>query len=200
MAQDGDKWRRVVASPAPIDIVEAHAIEVLLRSGILTICCGGGGIPVAVDPHKRRRYGALRWGWAASASGDWAASWRGLRRPAPSQPASLRATRAGVEAVVDKDAASALLATKLKADWLIMLTDADAVWDPTKWPGEKVALPSPISPRQLEGLTFASGSMGPKVQAAVQFVRATGGRAAVGSLEDAADIVRGSKGTVIAAD
>ena len=107
----------------------------------------------------------------------------------------------GVEAVVDKDAASALLATKLRADWLIMLTDADAIYDPKAWErGERVPLPSPSTPASMAGLTFAAGSMGPKVAAALQFVRDTGGRAAVGSLADAAEILRGRRGTIIEPD
>ena len=84
---------------------------------------------------------------------------------------------------------------------LLCCADCDAIFDPGRWPGEKVALPSPITPRQLAAYgSFASGSMGPKVEAACRFVQATGGRAGVGRLADAVEIMRGRKGTIIAAD
>ena len=161
VAQDGDRWRRVVASPRPLDIVELRAIRLLVDAGVTVICCGGGGIPVAVDPAGRRRH--------------------------------------GIEAVVDKDAASAVLAAKIGADWLIMLTDAEAIYDPRAWPEEKRPLPSPITCSELEALEFAAGSMAPKVAAACEFVRARGGgaKAAVGSIADVGRIVRGEAGTVI---
>jgi carbamate kinase len=61
----------------------------------------------------------------------------------------------------------------------------------------QVPLPSPIIAEELEGMEFAKGSMGPKIQAAVDFVKATGGCAGIGNLGDAVDIVRGKKGTWI---
>ena len=81
-----------------------------------------------------------------------------------------------------------------------MLTDEPAVYDPQAWPDRKVALPSPISASQIASYSFAEGSMGPKVAAAVQFVRATRGRAAIGSLESAVEIVKGRCGTVVIPD
>ncbi len=105
----------------------------------------------------------------------------------------------GVEAVVDKDAASALLAAQIKADVLLLLTDADAVYDPTAWAAGDTheRLPSPLPASSAESMAFAPGSMGPKVEAAVGFVRATGGVAGIGALRDAAAIVEGRAGTLI---
>lgn len=159
VAKDGDRWRRVVASPQPLDIVESRAVKILLDAGVVVICCGGGGIPVAIDAHGGKKV--------------------------------------GVEAVVDKDAASALLAEQLGAQWLVMLTDADAIYDPGKWPDEKVPIPSPVKCSEAEQREFASGSMGPKVLAACSFVKRTGGKAAVGNIADLAKILREEGGTVI---
>jgi carbamate kinase len=104
-------------------------------------------------------------------------------------------TVAGVEAVIDKDLAGALLATLLRADAFLMLTDVDAVYGdwgtPEAWPIRRA------SPDDLAVRTFASGSMGPKVEAACRFVRATGGFAAIGSLGHAAAMLRGEAGTVV---
>lgn len=77
--------------------------------------------------------------------------------------------------------------------------DATAVYDPTVWPREERPIPSPACCSQLQSMRFASGSMAPKVAAACRFVSATGGRAAVGGIEDALRIVRGEAGTVIVA-
>lgn len=95
--------------------------------------------------------------------------------------------------------ASALLGIKLQADWLLMLTDADAIYDPGAWPKEQRPLPSPIPCSRLQQLSFASGSMAPKVAAACRFASATGARAAVGSIADALAILQGRAGTVITA-
>ena len=78
--------------------------------------------------------------------------------------------------------------------------DADAVYDPQRWPAERVPLRSPITVGELEALQFEAGSMKPKVEAAISFVRASGGRAAIGHIADAADILRGTKGTLVVPD
>jgi carbamate kinase len=104
----------------------------------------------------------------------------------------------GVEAVIDKDLASALLARELGAGALLMLTDVPAVYD--RWGS---AAPRPIrriSPRALGERRFAPGSMGPKVEAAVEFVETTGGLAAIGRLEDVPAILRGEAGTSVSQD
>ncbi len=77
--------------------------------------------------------------------------------------------------------------------------DAAAIYDPTAWPKEERPIPSPATCSQLQSMQFASGSMAPKVAAACRFVAATGGRAAVGSMEDALRIVEGQAGTVVVA-
>ena len=101
----------------------------------------------------------------------------------------------GVEAVVDKDACSELLARELAADLFIMATDADAVfldWGTAKQRGIHRAHPS-----ELASHTFPAGSMGPKVESACQFALATGHSAAIGGLADIPAIVRGEKGTLV---
>jgi carbamate kinase len=101
----------------------------------------------------------------------------------------------GVEAVVDKDRAAALLAEQLDADTLLLLTDVPRVvagWGTT----DAVELDR-ATPTQLRALTFAAGSMGPKVEAACRFVERTGGLAAIGALDDAEAILAGRAGTQI---
>jgi carbamate kinase len=96
----------------------------------------------------------------------------------------------GIEAVIDKDLSSALLARELGADFLLMLTDVDAVYDDWGTPGQQ-----PISQIQADALDpndFAPGSMRPKIEAAKEF-----GNAGIGRLEDAAAILAGSAGTRI---
>jgi carbamate kinase len=101
----------------------------------------------------------------------------------------------GVEAVIDKDHAGALLAGSLGAGTFLMLTDAEAVWQ--DWGTAEARAIRRASPEALEKLQFAAGSMGPKVEAASDFARATGGRAGVGALEDAVAIVEGRAGTLV---
>jgi carbamate kinase len=101
----------------------------------------------------------------------------------------------GVEAVIDKDLAAALLAERLEADLLLMLTDVRAVERDWRTPQA-----SPIfetTPAELSTMSFATGSMGPKVEAACRFVARTGGTAAIGALADAQEIVDGRRGTLI---
>lgn len=155
LGRDDGGFRRLVASPAPRELVEAAAVLELLRAGWLVISAGGGGIPVVRD----------------------AGRWR------------------GVEAVVDKDATSALLAEAVDADFLMLLTDVPAVY--RAW-GTPAASPyGRVTPDELVGHEFAAGSMGPKVAAACGFVRRTRRAAAIGRLEDAAAIFAGRTGTHI---
>jgi len=159
IAEDGDHFRRVVASPEPQRIVELAAIRMLVDAGAIVVCTGGGGIPVTM---------------------------------------SEAGTLHGVEAVIDKDLAGELLARSLEADFLLLLTDVDAVMRDWATPNQ-----SPIgwtTPAELRGIQFANGSMGPKVAAACRFVEATGGSAAIGALEDAARIVAGTAGTMVVPD
>lgn len=156
--RDGDRWRRVVGSPRPQRIVETRLIRLLLESGAVVVCAGGGGVPVVRD-----ELGELR----------------------------------GVEAVVDKDLASAVLAEALDADALLVLTDVPAVMRSYGTPEA-----APIrreTPGGLRALDVPSGSMGPKVDAACRFVELTGGIAGIGSLADAGAILAGRAGTVVTA-
>ena len=101
----------------------------------------------------------------------------------------------GVEAVVDKDHVSALLARELEADGLLLLTDEPAVW--SAWPRERGRAIRSASPTDLAALDFEPGSMGPKVEAACDFVGRTGKPAAIGALEDAVNVIAGHAGTAI---
>ncbi len=104
----------------------------------------------------------------------------------------------GVEAVIDKDLVSGLLARELKADAFIMLTDVDAVYD--RWDTSGARAIRRASPHVMRGFAFAAGSMGPKVEAAVEFVEQTGGLAGIGQLTDAQAILRGEAGTIVSQD
>ncbi len=154
IAPDGDKFRRVVASPKPKRIFEIGPIRTLVESGVIVICAGGGGIPTMYDEHGRLH---------------------------------------GVEAVIDKDLASALLAEQLDADLLVIATDVDGVY--TGWGTAEAARVGRISADEIDRLDLPAGSMGPKVDAACEFTRATGREAVIGSLTDIADIVNGTAGT-----
>ena len=101
----------------------------------------------------------------------------------------------GVEAVIDKDLASALLATELNADALLMLTDVDAVYK--HWNESNARAIQRITAKDIAKLSFAAGSMQPKVQAGIEFVEQTGGIAGIGNLQDVQAILRGETGTVI---
>lgn len=158
IALDDGGYRRVVPSPRPGRILEIETIRLLVRSGVLVICAGGGGIPVVAT----------------------GAGWR------------------GVEAVIDKDRASALLAREIAADALLMLTDVDAVY--ADWEGARHQPLGAVTIEELHRYEFATGSMGPKVEAAVAFAEATGRMVGIGRLEDAAAILRGEAGTRVTGD
>lgn len=99
----------------------------------------------------------------------------------------------GVEAVIDKDSASCLVARELGAEALVMLTDVDAVQ--TDWNTPTARSIRSAGADALDRLEFAAGSMAPKVRAAQAFARTTGGFAVIGRLEDAADLLAGAAGT-----
>ncbi|KWX22505.1 carbamate kinase [Mycolicibacterium wolinskyi] len=99
----------------------------------------------------------------------------------------------GVEAVIDKDLASALLAEQLHADLLVIATDVDGAY--TGWGTPDQRRLGRVTPDELAGLEFPAGSMGPKVEAACGFARNTGKEAVIGSLTDISKIVAGVAGT-----
>jgi carbamate kinase len=99
----------------------------------------------------------------------------------------------GVEAVIDKDLATSLLARELDADLYIMATDVDGVY--VDWGTAEQRRLDHVSAEELGRMEFADGSMGPKVQAAVEFATASGKRAVIGSLEQIDGLVAGTAGT-----
>jgi carbamate kinase len=157
----GEKgWRRVVASPDPLEIVDAPAVQALVEAGFVVVANGGGGIPVVRD-----------------ADG----------------------TLSGVEAVIDKDLGAALLARTVEADVLVVATDVPQAvlrfGTPEAEPIGRVTV------KELRALAaeghFASGSMGPKVDAVCRFVEQGGQRAVITNLENIVDGVSGNAGTVV---
>ncbi len=101
----------------------------------------------------------------------------------------------GVEAVIDKDRATELLACELEADMYVMATDVDGVY--VDWGTSNARKLDRVTPEQLDTHDFAAGSMGPKVEAACDFVRKTGKKAAIGALADIEAIVKGKVGTIV---
>jgi carbamate kinase len=156
IAANGAGFRRVVASPRPLRVLELRTIALLLEAGHIVVCAGGGGIPVVQGAD-----GSVH----------------------------------GVEAVVDKDWTAALLASELKADRLLLLTDVAGVY--ADWPDPSGEPIRTTTPEELSSLTFDPGSMGPKVGAACEFVRRTSKTAVIGALQDAPAVLRGEAGTQI---
>lgn len=156
-------WRRVVASPRPVAIVEREMIRSLVREGHLVIAAGGGGTPVYRHP-------AL-----------------GLE---------------GVDAVIDKDRAAAILAHDIGAETLVILTDVECVYLDFGGPGQRAIrrLTLDAADALLAAGELGSGSMGPKVEAAAEFVRRGGRRAVIARLEQGREAVAGSAGTEIVAE
>jgi carbamate kinase len=104
-------------------------------------------------------------------------------------------TLVGVEAVIDKDLASELLAREVEAELYVMATDVDGVY--ADWGTPEQRRLERVTPGELRASSFAAGSMGPKVDAAMRFVDATGKRAAIGSLAQIEQIVDGTAGTQV---
>jgi carbamate kinase len=158
--QDGESWRRVVASPQPQHIFEIRPIRWLLEHGVVLICAGGGGVPTMFLP-------------------------------------AAETTLIGVEAVIDKDLSSELLAREVEADLFVMATDVEAVYADWGTPQQRAV--GRVSTAELRAGDFPAGSMGPKVEAACRFVETTGKRAAIGSLNQIHQIVSGEAGTQVVA-
>lgn len=155
------RFRRVVPSPRPRQILEGDAITCLLDAGAVAIACGGGGIPVA---------------------------WEGDRL-------------VGVEAVIDKDLASSLLATHIRAHKLIILTSVERVAVRFGRPDQRWldSLTIPQAREYLAAGEFPPGSMRPKIEAAIDFIERGGEECIITSTEMAAAAVRGEAGTHILA-
>jgi carbamate kinase len=151
------RYRRVVASPEPLEIVEEAVIRTLLDAGVIVITLGGGGIPVVRDGHRLR----------------------------------------GVEAVVDKDLASALLAVRLGVDRFILSTDVDRISLDFGRPAARGLDEVRADELRLYAAAghFPPGTMGPKVEAALRFVEACGREAIVTSYDRLSAALQGQAGT-----
>ncbi len=168
---DGDYFRRVVPSPKPKRVFELRQVRVLLDGGAIVICAGGGGIPVMYVDREA---------------------------PVPGAP---ERQLVGIEAVIDKDHASGLLAAGIEADHFVMATDADAVYEDWGTPGQRaIARAHPNAILEMAD-QFPAGSMRPKVVAAAEFAESAPGRsAAIGGLADIGGMLAGTAGTVITTD
>jgi len=158
---EAGRWRRVVASPRPLRIIESDAIACLLDAGFVVIAAGGGGIPVAWEgPHL-----------------------------------------VGVEGVIDKDLVSSLLARDLHAQRLIIVTSVDRVAVRYGRPDQRWLDTIPVEQAReyLAAGEFPAGSMGPKIEAAIEFVSQGGEECIITSTEHVAQAVKGSAGTHIVA-
>ncbi|MCZ6699057.1 MAG: carbamate kinase [Planctomycetota bacterium] len=163
MEDAGRGYRRVVASPRPLRIVQLPVIKHLVDAGFLLVAAGGGGVPVIVNEAGEHH---------------------------------------GVEAVIDKDLTSALLAAEIESDALVLVTGVESVYINYNRP-EQEALRN-VTVDQLEGLIreghFAEGSMLPKIQAALQFIRkrdAKGARAVITDWSHISQALDGSTGTTL---
>lgn len=157
----GEKgWRRVVASPEPLEIIDAPAVQSLVEDGYVVVANGGGGIPVVRDES-----GSLR----------------------------------GVEAVIDKDLGAALLARTVAADVLVIATDVPHAV--LHYGTPEAADVGTVDVATMRGYAaeghFASGSMGPKVDAACRFVEQGGSRSIITNLANLTTAINGDGGTVV---
>lgn len=152
-------WRRVVASPEPVTIVEKREIRRLIEAGFIVICCGGGGIPVV---REGRRF-------------------------------------CGVDAVIDKDLASARLAREVGAEVFVVATDVAGAYLNYGSPEEQLLTELDVARARelLAAGAFPEGSMGPKILACVRFIEAGGRRAVICGLHDIEAAVAGRAGTRI---
>ena len=159
LVETDNGYRRVVASPKPLTIVERREIKKLIRMDFIVICCGGGGIPVI---HKERKF-------------------------------------RGVEAVIDKDLASSILAQEIGADIFVIASDIHGA--AINWGKPEQKILGKVSQTEMDKHVregqFPSGSMGPKVEAIMQFNRVTGKRGIICNLEEIEKAIDGEAGTEI---
>ncbi len=153
-------WRRLVASPEPIEILDAPPAIALMEAGYVVVAAGGGGVPVV-----RGADGTLN----------------------------------GVEAVIDKDFGAAALGRAVRATALIIATDVPNAVVGFGTPGARpIGAVTTAELRVLQAAGhFASGSMGPKVEAALRFVERGGRRAVITSLEHIGEALAGATGTIV---
>ena len=159
MVKTDKGFRRVVASPAPLAIVEHREIKKLIEMEFIVICCGGGGIPVIRKERKFR----------------------------------------GVDAVIDKDLASAVLASEIRADIFVIASDVPGVSVHWGTPEQRVLGKAPTAEmeRYLAEGHFPAGSMGPKVEAITRFVKASGHRGIICHLGNIEQAIAGEAGTEV---
>jgi carbamate kinase len=152
-------YRRVVASPKPVTIVEKREIQKLIEMDFIVICCGGGGIPVIREGR----------------------------------------TFCGVDAVIDKDLASARLAEEVGVHIFLIATDVEGAAIHYGRPEQKYlrTLPMEEAETYLRAGHFPAGSMGPKIEAAGKFLRCGGKRAVICSVKDIEKALAGEAGTEI---
>jgi len=154
-----DGWRRVVASPEPLEVFNAKSIETLARQGTIVIAVGGGGVPVYLDAEKNIR---------------------------------------ALEAVIDKDKASSLLATTIKADELYILTDVPYVYIDYRQHNEKKLdfLNKADAEKYMKEGKFGEGNMSPKIRAALRFVDNGGTKSVITEATKLEDKTFGTKITL----
>lgn len=150
-------WRRIVASPKPLDILNKKIIKDLVSKGNIVIAAGGGGVPVYMDQNKNLQ---------------------------------------GIEAVIDKDSASSLLATEIGAELFYILTDVPKVYINFHQPNQKVldALSIDDAKKYYDEGQFSAGSMGPKIMAAINFLN-NGGKESI--ITEASELNNPKSGTII---
>ena len=154
-----DGWRRVVASPEPLEIFNTQSIEEMARKGTIVIAAGGGGIPVYIDEEKNVR---------------------------------------PLDAVIDKDNASSLLATKIKADEFYILTDVPYVYVNFNEPNQEKLefLNKEDADKYMAEGKFGEGNMSPKIKAALKFVENGGAKSVITEATKLADKSFGTKITL----
>ena len=159
MIKEEEGWRKVVPSPKPKKIIEIEGIKNLIKKGVITIACGGGGIPVVLKKGKLT----------------------------------------GIEAVIDKDYASQKLATELKAETLILLTDIEYVYlnygKKNQKPLKKITIKEATT--YLKKGHFMEGSMKPKIEASIEFLRKGGKKVIITELLSLKKSLKNKAGTII---
>ena len=154
----GRGWRRLVASPRPVRVIQRHMIRDSARAGHIVVACGGGGIPIIRKENNDYE---------------------------------------GIEAVIDKDLTSSVLASQIGADLLIVLTDVPQVYVNHRKPYQRTL--GAVTIEEIEALQaaghFPPGSMGPKIEAIIEFLRAGGKRGLITNPDSLGEALDGRAGT-----